>query len=128
MVLFIAFIGIIAFICVQTIKKIVPQQGSHFIPPHLGTVWGGGIITDEYYTYPSPSLTPTPKPQDASQTNVMIYASPNPDGPWTNLIWEGLIDDVANAMGSNGLPIETFSNGVPSARFYNIEVSLPNPY
>lgn len=131
LVLFVVFIGIIAYVCISTVKRIVPQtpnQQGGFIPPHIGTVYDGGIISDEYYTYPSPSLTPAPQPQDASQTNVLIYASPNPAGPWTNLIWEGLIDDVASAMGSNGLPLETFSNGVPSARFYNIEVSLPNPY
>jgi ABC-type transport system involved in multi-copper enzyme maturation permease subunit len=129
LVLFVAFIGIIAYVCVSTVKRIVPQtpnQQGWFIPPHIGTVYDGGIITDEYYTYAS--NTPAVRPQVSGQTNVLIYASPSPFGPWTNLIWEGLIDDVASAMGSNGLPLETFSNGVPSVRFYNIMVSLPDPY
>lgn len=125
LVLFVVFIGIIAYVCIQTIKKIVPQPppGTHWLPPHSGDIYDGGIITDEYYTYPSNNPSVHPQFYGATTTNILIYASPSPFGPWTDLIWSGTIDQVGAAMASNGLPIENFgTNPVPSARFYNIEV------
>lgn len=129
-VIFVVFILGIATVAVKAIKKICPPDPNGLLlPPPLGSVWQGGIVADSYYTYadpPSNSVSPDATALDGMTTNILIYASPSPTGPWTNLIWTGPIDEVWAAMGSNGIPMENWgTNPPPAQRFYNIEVSLP---
>jgi len=125
-VLFIVIVGGIAITMVKTLKKIVkqPPPDDQGWVPGRGSLYGGGIVIG-YTNGPGfQARTPT----GFTVTNVMIYASdelyPGNDlAHWTNCIWTGPLDQLETAIGTNGMPLESWPDGQqPRQRFYNFVV------
>ncbi len=114
-VVFLIVIGIIVVLMVRTIKKICPPP-----PPDtklaIGQPYDGGTVVG---WAPPTNTAPLAKTKTLAQTGqpqtVDIYAG---DTPWsvTNWIWSGLLTDMQT--NANGLPVEQWTNGMPSQRFY----------
>lgn len=130
----IVIIGIMAYLSVKTIHKVVPcpppDQDNHGSEPIIGDTYAGGIVTGYTNQYHEPWVDSTnygAAPQDVPNTSNLtayIFAADRPDVPvWTNCIWSGPWDELTNQIGTNGLPIEQWTNGTqPRQRFYNFAI------
>jgi hypothetical protein len=85
----------------------------------VGSYLAGGMVQGYIPTF---AIQAGPPPPDFIINNVYIYASDNPYGPWTNLIYTVPFSQLSTVLGDNGLPVEAWTNGAPSQRFYNFVV------
>lgn len=126
-VIFVVIVVGIALAMIKAINKIVPPPPPpDNVYPMPGDPYGGGI-TVGYAPPPDGSADYVTTPffkvaKDGSTGKTFyIYAGDWPTGEsMTNLIWSGSLDDLTNAIGTNGLPLEQFPEGqMPPHRFYN---------
>lgn len=126
--IFIIVIGSVVITLCRTIKRICPppKPDENGYTPGIGDAYMGGVI-DSYV--PPPHFTPQYL-QDAAPPgftihHVYIFAADSPRPPaWTNCIWNGALDSVTNAFGTNGLPMESWPAGqMPMQRYYNVVLS-----
>lgn len=126
--IFVVIIFGVAYTCIKTIKRIVPPPppDDKGWVPGIGDKYQGGIVT-AYVPPPHATDDASPTyPPGFEVKEVRIFSSdrayPGNDWPhWTNMIWNGPLDQVTNQMSSNGIPMELWPQGQqPDRRFYNI--------
>ena len=125
-VIFVVIVAGIAWAMIKALQKIVPPPPPpDNVYPMPGDPYGGGITIG--YA-PDPGATANEilnylnRPKDTSTNKTYyIYAGDWPTAEsMTNLLWSGSFNDLTNQIGTNGLPLEQFPDGMPPHRFYNI--------